>query len=383
MKGVCENDKVQKNAGVGVRVLIAASGTGGHLFPAVDIARAFQKIDEKAEVMFVGSGRYLEAEIIDKAGFTRSVIDIVGIKQRGLSGLIEFCMKLPSALLQGWGIISRFKPDIVIGVGGYVTVIPVVLAWLRGIPTWIHEAERSPGMANRFLAHISYRISVAFQDAQVSQRDKVVYTGQPIREVFKEIAAENKEVDIPRNLLITGGSQGANALDTVAEALMPFFKEKNLNIRHQCRQENLEKLKAAYAENGVTAEVMDFIQDLPESYRWSDLIIARAGAGSTMEIGVINRPTIFVPFPFAQGNHQLKNAQILADAGKALIVEEGDEFCNRLEKALTDLLTPAIYNKMRAAPYRSRSLDAAENIAKGCLKILKIKKGKFFTSVEN
>ena len=356
------------------KILIAASGTGGHLFPAVDIAKAFKKLVPNCEVEFVGSGRYLEAEIIDKAGFKRHIIDIVGLKQRGIMGMIQFLRLLPKALFQGWHIISEFKPDLVIGVGGYVSVLPIVLAWLRGLPTWIHEAERRPGMANKFLAYIAYRISVAFKDAKVPCLSKVVYTGQPVREVFKEIAKEEKFIDVPRNLLITGGSQGAKAIDLVAQKLADYFKEHNLNIRHQCRSENMEAIKEAYSQKNINAEVFDFIEDLPATYRWCDLIIARSGAGSTMEIGVINRPAIFIPFPFAQGNHQLKNAQILADAGKAIIVEEGENFAERLKSALDTLLNPENYHKMREIHYESRSLNAAESIASGGLKLIQAKK---------
>ncbi len=346
------------------------------MFPAVDIARAFQRARADAIVEFVGSGRPLEAVIIDQAGFKRHVIDTVGIKQRGFAGLAEFAMTLPKAVSQMWRILSDFRPDVVVGVGGYVSFLPVTLAWLRGIPTWIHEAERRPGLANKVLAHYASRISVAFSDAEVPCRRKTVYTGQPVRQVFRDIAEDSHAAESPGKLLVTGGSQGARALDEAMLKLIPLLKRHQLSVRHQCRTENLEKLETAYREAGVDARVMDFIADLPESYRWCDLVIARSGAGTTMELGVVNRPCILVPFPYAQGGHQLRNAQVLADAGKAIIVEEGARFEERLSGQLERLLTREAYLAMRNAPFRSRSLDAADAIAAGCLKLVKTGNGR-------
>ena len=354
-----------------VRVLIAASGTGGHLFPAVDIAKALVRRPEPVRVEFIGAGRPLEAAIVDAAGFTRHVIKTVGIKQRGLRGALEFSLTLPGALRRLWRLFSSFRPDAVVGVGGYVSVLPVTMARLRGVPTWIHEAERRPGMANALLARYADKISIAFEDAEVPCRHKAVYTGQPIREIFREIAAERHEVERPRRVLITGGSQGARALDEALLALTDVLRECGVLVRHQCRTENVEKVRAGYRAAGIEAQVEDFIADLPDAYRWCDLVIARAGAATVMELGVVNRPAILVPFPYAQGNHQLRNAEILADAGKAVIVEEGEGFRERLGAALRELQDSSRYCAMRDRPYRSRSLDAAQAIATGCMALVR------------
>ena len=234
-----------------VRVLIAASGTGGHLFPAVEIARALQRRHSPLRVEFVGSGRPLEAVIVGGAGFKRHEISTVGIKQRGVRGLFEFLRTLPFALAQTWRLLSHLRPHLVVGVGGYVSVIPVTLARLRGIPTWIHEAERRPGMANSCLARYASRISLAFPDAVVPCRRKAVYTGQPVRRIFQEIAAEENARVHPEHLLVTGGSQGARTLDEAMLALIPMLRKHGMKVRHQSRKENVERLRAAYVREGL------------------------------------------------------------------------------------------------------------------------------------
>ena len=147
-----------------LRVLIAASGSGGHLFPALLIARAFRKLAPGARVEFVGCGRPLEEEIVVKGGFVRHVIPAVGLMRGGLSGLFRFLVNLPSGAWRVWSLLSRLRPQIVVGVGGYVTFLPVTLARLRGIPTWIHEPELKPGLANRILSHYASRISLGFNE---------------------------------------------------------------------------------------------------------------------------------------------------------------------------------------------------------------------------
>jgi UDP-N-acetylglucosamine--N-acetylmuramyl-(pentapeptide) pyrophosphoryl-undecaprenol N-acetylglucosamine transferase len=350
-----------------LRVLIAASGTGGHLYPALEVGRAFERLSDKAIVEFVGSGRPLEAKIIDAAGYRRHVIDTVGLKQRGLKGLVEFMFSLPRACWQTWCLLSRFKPDMVLGIGGYVSFLPVTLARLRGITTWIHEAEAHVGMANAVLAHYVGGISTAFADVKLPCPSRALQSGQPVRAEIIAVQEKQPNLDSPKHLLVLGGSQGARALDEAMLKLAGFSHERDLEIWHQCRPENLQRLEEAYRAAGLKAQVTPFIDAVWEALSWADVIVSRAGAGNVREIGVANRPAIFVPFPYAQGQHQHVNAKVLVDAAKALLVEEGDEFCERLRSALSGLLETDTYQAMYKRPYTSIDLDAADNIARACV----------------
>lgn len=348
------------------RVLIAASGTGGHLFPALHIARAFRELQPDTIVEFIGSGRPLEEKLIDGNGYRRHVVATVGIKNRGLRGLLQFSLRLPKAFLGVWRLLSQFKPDVVVGVGGYTSFLPVTIGCMRGIPTWIHEAELKPGLANHVLAYYARKISVAFPQAVMPRRSRVVVTGHPVRKEVGEFMQQRHEPAEIRRVLITGGSQGAQGLDKGMLGLLDFVKARSLEIWHQTRKENVEQLSAAYSGKGIQAKVVPFIEDMVAAFRWADIIVSRSGASMTMELGVVNKPVIFVPFPYAQGDHQTANAKVMVDAGKALLVKEGDEFSARLKAALEMLLDKKNYVEIIDRPYAGRSIDAAKKIAEGC-----------------
>ena len=351
-------------------VLIAASGSGGHLLPALYIANELKRINPGLNIHFVGSGRPLEAEVIGKAGFPVHTISIVGLKSRGFAGLLQFVCKLPAALMQTLRLFRNLKPNLVIGVGGYVTFLPVTVAWFKRIPRWIHEAERKPGLANKILSLYASAVSVAFAETILPRPKLKIFTGHPLRPELKQFRDSPKSVVVPKSLLVMGGSQGSQAIDMALIDLIPFIKRQGLSIWHQCREDNVAKVSAAYQAAGVSARVASFIHDMPEAYRFADLIVSRSGAGSVMELGVVNLPCILVPFPFAQGLHQHVNANILVSAGKALMVEEGAEFSKRLESAIEELLNPVRYSQMKKLPAVDRGLDAAEKIARGCLGLM-------------
>lgn len=347
-----------------LRVLIAASGSGGHLFPALHIARAIVAESSGAVIEFVGSGRPLEAKLIDPHGFKRHVVPITGIKQRGIKGVLDFALAVPRAVWRLGRVLRELRPDVVVGVGGYVSVLPVLLGRLRGIPTWIHEAELKPGLANGFLSLFADKISVAFADAAIKRRSAVVYTGHPVRAGLAEVRRMTPREKLSR-LLVLGGSQGATAIDRVVGEIAPVLAARGIEVWHQCRPENVLAVQRAYTEAGVVARVDSFIDDVSAAFAWSDVVVSRSGASALMETSVVNIPAIFVPYPFAQGNHQRANAEVLVRAGKALLVEEGDSFADRLGRALGDIFTPERYAAILGAPYEARSVDAAKRIAAG------------------
>jgi UDP-N-acetylglucosamine--N-acetylmuramyl-(pentapeptide) pyrophosphoryl-undecaprenol N-acetylglucosamine transferase len=349
-------------------IFIAASGSGGHLFPAVYVADALRKIDPSLILVGIGSGRPLEKKIFSDWNLPYEIIETVGIKNRGVSGFCEFLFSIPQAIYQTAKLFYKYKPSAVIGMGGYATVFPVIYAWAAGISTWIHEAELKPGLANFILCFFSQTVSVAFEQAKLPTKSNRVFTGHPVRQGLAEVVKNKVNNEPVKNLLILGGSQGAAGLDQALPHLSKLFLANKINIRHQCRKNYSESVTKAYKEQGVDAEVVEFIDDMPSAYNWADMVIARSGAGSIMEIGVVNIPAVLVPFPFAQADHQTHNANILVEQGKALLVsEKSANFISELISAVSALLDKSNYNNMLNKPLLNRTINAAEQIAKGVL----------------
>lgn len=354
------------------RVIVAASGTGGHLIPAMHIATALKKADPNCIVEFIGAGRPLEEKLIVEKGYARHTIASAGVKRRRLVGIAEFVARLPKGVAQVVSLYRSFRPDVVVGVGGYVSVLPVVVARSMGIPTWIHEAERTPGLANKVLAFFADKMSTAFPDTKVRGRVTVVHTGHPVREELKSVDGAQIPPDAPKRLLILGGSQGARGLDEVVPHLASLLVERKIEVVHQCRPDAMEQVVNSYRAAGVPAHVVSFIDDMAGAYRWSDVIISRAGASSVAEIACVNRPAIFVPYPYQQGTHQTDNARLLVEQRKALLVEETQpEFPARIQRALGDLLNPSIFRGMKQVVGVAPSKDAAATIAEGIFSLIK------------
>lgn len=370
--GVSKNNEEIGGGAKPLKVLVAASGTGGHLIPAIHIVKALQAQSPGAVIEFIGAGRPLEEKLIVDRGFVRHTVASAGVKRRHLLGLFQFTVRFPKALLQLWSLYRQFQPDVVIGVGGYVSVLPVVVARLRGTPTWIHEAERHPGLANKVLCYFADRMSTAFEETEARGRAQVVYTGHPVREELKAVDPKVIKGDAPKRLLILGGSQGARGLDEAVSHIAPLLAERQMEVVHQCRPDAMELVVNSYRASRVPAHVVDFIDDMAGAYQWSDVIISRAGASSVAEISYVNRPAIFVPYPFQQGTHQSDNALTLVVKNKAIIVEENKPgFGERLKDALARLLTPQTFKEMKEAPRGKNRPDAAQAIASGVLELIK------------
>lgn len=354
------------------RFIVAASGTGGHLIPAMHIVSALKSADPTCEIEFIGAGRPLEEKLIVEKGYIRHVIASAGVKRRKLFGVAQFLVRLPQGITRISSLYRSFKPDVVVGVGGYVSVLPVIVARWKGIPTWIHEAERQPGLANRVLSFFATTMSTAFADTKVRGKVKLVHTGHPVREELSSVDPTTVRPDAPKRLLILGGSQGARGLDDAVMHIAPMLAERKIEVVHQCRPESMEVVVNSYRAVGVAAHVVSFIDDMAGAYEWSDVILSRAGASSVAEISCVNRPAIFVPYPFQQGTHQTDNARVLVDAKKGILVEETQpEFPARLKEALSKLLNPSDYREMKQAPGVNASTNAAATIARGILDLVK------------
>lgn len=314
-------------------VFIAASGSGGHLLPArliADVLRDKYQIHSQ----FIGSGRPLEESIIGKKGYSIHVLKTVGLAKRGIRGVLEFLITLPKAFFKMVGLHRKYRPKVIIGVGGYVSFLPAVVGKLFGAKLWLHEAEDEFGIANRVLSVIADRISTCTPGTSASSHPKAIVTGQPVHPDILKVLSQRKNVFPPKKILILGGSQGASSLDSVMKELASEFLKRGIKIWHQCRKENVEELEDVYKRASVEAKVQDFIEDMPTALLWADLVVSRSGRGATTELGVIQVPTIYVPLPTSAKNHQYVNAERACQVSPAVLVEEGEEFARRVLEAI-------------------------------------------------
>ena len=351
------------------RILIAASGTGGHLFPARFIAEEISRQNADVSIEFIGSGRPLEAQIIDAYGYKRHEISLVGLKNKGIIGICKFLSKLPLAFIKTLHLLRTFKPDVIVGVGGYVSVLPVVVGYLLGIPAWIHEAEKEPGWANQLLSFFAKRASLAHAETKFKGSIAKEFCGHPVHPEIITLGERRRRelttAEVSPVLLVLGGSQGASSLDKMVESCIPVLKQKGFSVIHQARSENCESLQQAYDAAGIQARVLPFIQNMAAVYAEADVIIARSGAGTVREVSVINTPAIFVPLNLGAHNEQFHNADKLASVGKAFVVEQGNQ--EKLVSVLTEIAQPQVRMKMMTAAYSLQDLNAAQKIAAGIL----------------
>ena len=270
-----------------MRVAIAGGGTGGHLFPGIAIAEEILKRDLQNRVIFIGTKRGIEHRILEPLGYDLKLIDVEGLKGRGLKALMKGMYAIPNSMWQSRKILRNFSPDVVIGVGGYASGPAVITAWLMGIPTAIAEQNALAGNTNRILGKFVDKIFLTYEQSRHGfSADKVLVTGNPVRAAFTAGLNEAGGKKQGRQILIFGGSQGAAAINKTIVAMMPLLQSIKDSVRtvHQTGQRDLEWVRQAYEQHGIDAEVSPFIADMASVLAASDLIICRAGATSLAEI---------------------------------------------------------------------------------------------------
>lgn len=302
------------------RLLIAGGGTGGHLFPALAVAEAWDDHPDGGEILFVGTQEGLESRILPREGRHLATLKVGRLKGGGWIKRLRTLLGLPLALLSALGIVRGFKPDVVLGVGGYASAPALFAAWLLRIPVALHEQNARPGLANRTLGRLARLAMVSFKETETGWfRCPATWVGNPVRAALVKAAREERgEGGEGFGLLIFGGSQGARVFSQVAPPALAGLDEKirqGLRLRHQAPTDDVDGLKAAYAAAGIKAEVLPFIHDMAGAYREADLVICRAGATSLAELAVVGKPALLVPFPHAADDHQTANAWAVVAAG--------------------------------------------------------------------
>lgn len=355
-----------------MKVIIAGGGTGGHLFPGIAIAREFQKRDPNVKIIFIGTSKGIESKVLPK-----EKLELKTICSSGLKGKISWRTfiafgEIPIALLQSFWIIVNFKPNLVLGVGGYVTGPFVLMAWLLRIPTAIQEQNLIPGTTNRILGMIVDKIFISFEQTKsYFSGIKVELTGNPVKEEYYKKQIRTKG---PRfNFLVFGGSRGAGSINRAIVEALDFLEEDKelIHFIHQTGQAQYMYVLGKYREKNMSAEVIPFIFNMVDCYRRSNLVICRAGATSIAELTASSRAAILIPYPFAVNNHQYFNAEPLVEKGAAVMLKDSELTGKKLAELMKELMQhPDRLGEMEKVSAGLAKKEAGKKIVDHCYRLV-------------
>lgn len=361
-----------------IRLMITGGGTGGHLFPAVAAAQALVKRQPTSEVLFIGTRRKIDTTSLEQYGFASSSIYSYGLKGKNLPDLAKALAVLPVSFFQALAQIRRFRPDVALGVGGYVTGPVMLAARVAGVPTIVHEQNSVPGMANRKLGALVRKVCISLPGSEkFFPSEKVVVTGNPIRQDILALAAEKNtpEQDKVFTLLVLGGSQGAQALNRlVTEAICePDDGEfKKIRVIHQTGAKDCDWVRQKYEQGGITAEVSAFFADMRAVYAQADFLVSRSGATTLTELAVLGKPALLVPYPYAADDHQQKNAEYYVKGGGALLCRESELTPATVRQTIREMADDAEkLTTMAQAMQRLGVPAAADRIVDVCLQAVR------------
>jgi UDP-N-acetylglucosamine--N-acetylmuramyl-(pentapeptide) pyrophosphoryl-undecaprenol N-acetylglucosamine transferase len=362
-----------------VRILFAGGGTGGHLYPAVAVAREVLARAPDTEIAFVGTARGIETRVIPREGFALDLIRSAGLKGKSPLTLARGIALLPASAWDAWRVLTCRHPDLVVGVGGYSSGPVVALAAVRGIPTMVLEQNAVPGLTNRILARMVDAAAVTYSSTLPYFGERGFVSGNPVRPGFVAAAVESAPAAPRRGphgaearVLIFGGSQGAHAINVamVAAAAELAPHAGRLSITHQTGERDLALVRDGYARAGLPARIEPFIYEMDVEMKGSDLVICRAGATTLAELTAAGRASILIPLPTATDDHQRHNARVLAEAGAAEVLDERELTGPRLAERLLALLAdPARLEAMGARARLFARPDAAAAIADRALEL--------------
>jgi UDP-N-acetylglucosamine--N-acetylmuramyl-(pentapeptide) pyrophosphoryl-undecaprenol N-acetylglucosamine transferase len=346
-----------------VKLLIAGGGTGGHVFPAIAIAREWLSRGKERDVVLVGTQRGLEMKLVPQAGLPLETLRVAGLKGKGGKTLVKNLAMLGPGLVDAVRVLRKHRPVAAFGVGGYAAGPMMLATWMNGVPNVIFEPNAEPGFTNRVLAKISTRIAAGYERSARALGAKAVVTGCPIREEFLTIGSRIPEK--PIRLLVTGGSQGALVINrTFVDAMDQLATRKSeLAIVHQTGERDYNAVRTAYARREYAAEVVPFLTNMAERFAWADMIVCRAGAITASEIAAAGRAAIFIPFGAATDSHQLRNAEEMVAAGAGRVIPEWQLTAERLSSEIFSLLDqPREIERMSAAARSLARPNAAREI---------------------
>ena len=349
------------NAGGRGGVMVLAGGTGGHIFPGLAVAQELRR--RGVAVGWLGSEGGMETRLVPQHGIDVDTIAIRGVRGKGVATLLKAPFKLMSAVSAARAVLARRRPDAVISFGGFAAGPGGLAAKLAGIPLYVHEQNRAPGMTNRVLSKMARRVLTGFPGSFAGE-DVV---GNPVRGEIADVAPPAARFDGregPLRLLVLGGSQGAAALNrAVPQAIASLRDRAAWQVRHQCGEKMLDDARAAYRDAGVEASVEPFIADMAAAYAWADLVVCRAGALTLAEVCAVGVASVLVPFPQAVDDHQTKNADYLVERGAARLLPQGPQLAVQLADVLESLGSRNALRPMAEAARALARPDAASRVA--------------------
>ena len=347
----------------GKTALIMAGGTGGHIFPGLAVAQELRARGWR--VHWLGAPGSMESRIVPPHGFALETIDFSGVRGKGLLTLALLPLRLLRAFWQALAVVRRVKPDVVVGLGGYISFPGGMMAVLAGKPLVLHEQNSVAGMANKVLAGVADRVFTAFPDVF----KKAQWVGNPLRAAFTQQAGPVERFAArtgPLRLLVVGGSLGARALnEIVPQALALLPADQRPAVVHQSGAAQIDALRANYQAAGVHAELTPFIDDTASAFAHADIIVCRAGASTVTEIAAVGAAAVFVPFPSAVDDHQTANAQFLVQAGGGWLLQQRDLSPQGLAQMLQNMERPALVERALKAK-NMQKINAAQEVVAAC-----------------
>lgn len=360
-----------------MKVVIAGGGTGGHIFPAVAIGHALQRLKPGTELLFVGANGKMEMEKVPQEGFNIIGLDIAGFNRSNLLKNLTLPFKLWKSRQQANKVIADFKPDAVVGVGGFASFPMLYAAQNKGIPTLIQEQNSFAGKSNKILGKRAKAICVAYEGMdRFFPKDKIIITGNPVRAKISQSNVTKQEgldafglKDTKKTILVVGGSLGAKSINESIAKGLEVLKAMNVQLIWQTGKLFINEAKAATAQYGNEFVVMEFIKNMEYAYAASDIVISRAGALASAELCIAGKPVIFVPYPFAAEDHQTSNALALVEHNAAMMVKD-NETQEMLIKKLQTLMSDANMQEILSENIVKHGIkDADERIAKQVISI--------------
>jgi UDP-N-acetylglucosamine--N-acetylmuramyl-(pentapeptide) pyrophosphoryl-undecaprenol N-acetylglucosamine transferase len=321
-----------------MKLLIAGGGTGGHVIPALAIAKEWLSRGKEREVVLVGTERGIEMKLVPQAGLPLETLRVAGLKGKGGATLLRNVAMLGPAMMDARRVLKKHKPIAAFGVGGYAAGPMMLTTWFSGVPNVIFEPNAEPGLTNKLLARISKRIATGYEVSAQVWGKKAIVTGCPVRSEFFSIAP--RKLEKPFRLLVTGGSQGALPINrTFVDAMDRLAARKDeLSIVHQTGERDYNAVRTGYARREINAEVVPFLTNMAQRFAWADVIVCRAGAITAAEIAGAGRAAIFIPFGAATDSHQLRNAQEMQRAGAGRLISEKELTAERLTNEIFSLV---------------------------------------------
>ncbi len=350
--------------------MLAASGTGGHLFPGIAVAEAVRR-EVGAEVLFVGTASGMEKEVIPRLGFPLRLIPAEQLRGRSWWGAARALWAALRGLKAAWRVVCEFAPDLIFSIGGYASGPMVLAGWARRVPCVLLEPNVIPGLTNRLLGRFATRVCVGFpRTVHFFPSHKAVCTGNPVRWSGPASHAHPSPSSTEFTLLVFGGSAGARRLNQMLPQALALVG-KSLRVVHQTGKADYAEVSAAYARLGVGATVIPFIDNMQEVYTTADLVVCRAGATTLAELTTLGKPAILIPYPYAADDHQRANAEVLVQAGAAHMLLEAELTPERVSQVIRTLMTNRrqLEDMARAATALGRP-DATATVVRECLACL-------------